>query len=737
MTTQIQPFNLESKSLLAKLLASENITIEINPSTRTAAFDVKNRVLILPLWQNVSEDLHDMLVVHETGHAIDTPADGWENQMRSMAQKYHGKDTGIYLMAIKTFLNVIEDARIDKRQKRRFPGSRKNYLAAYKELMERDFFGIANKDINTLPFIDRANLYYKGGNLLLNIKFTPEERRFLSRMGDTETWEQVVALTDEIYGWAKSKGEETKSQLPDDMLDMDSSEYGTGDQDYELSDDGDASDDNTETDGKGDTESESDDDSETDSDSDGNGDDDADDDSDTDDFYDQSNNAGSSLNDKEYVPQSETDKAWEQNKEKLLANSDHTFQYFTVPEVNHDVVVDNYKKVLADYDATLAYQSNDWLKIVTNNLNKFKSTENATISYMVKEFESKKAADIYSRAAISKTGVIDTNKLHSYKYNEDLFRKLSILPQGKNHGFVMFLDWSGSMNTNLQYTIKQLMSLTLFCKRVQIPFEVYLFRELCYKDLTGLQTCQAFKDDPKALKMSNFKLRNIMSSKMSLTELNKAYLCLWAKVNHYFYGNDPMGGTPLNQAIVAAEKIINDFRAKNKLQVVNTIFLTDGQSDPVENFYSSMYPTTKKTNIIQDTKTKKQYTIPAGWSGPTTVLLKILKERTGANILGFFLYDSSFKNMLFRFFPSTVGQQLEKVKQSWNENNFVPVYSEGYDEYYIINTKKAKTATAQKLEIDSNMTKGKMAREFIKFSEKKSVNRILLNNFINQVTKVA
>ena len=57
----------------------------------------------------------------------------------------------------------------------------------------------------------------------------------------------------------------------------------------------------------------------------------------------------------------------------------------------------------------------------------------------------KKSADQYARAATSRTGVLDTNKLHTYRYNEDIFKKVTVMPDGKNHGLIMLLDWSGSM----------------------------------------------------------------------------------------------------------------------------------------------------------------------------------------------------------------------------------------------------------------------------------------------------
>ena len=57
----------------------------------------------------------------------------------------------------------------------------------------------------------------------------------------------------------------------------------------------------------------------------------------------------------------------------------------------------------------------------------------------------KKSADEYRRAAVSKTGVIDTNKLFKYKLTEDIFKKTTVIPEGKNHGLIMHIDWSGSM----------------------------------------------------------------------------------------------------------------------------------------------------------------------------------------------------------------------------------------------------------------------------------------------------
>ena len=95
----------------------------------------------------------------------------------------------------------------------------------------------------------------------------------------------------------------------------------------------------------------------------------------------------------------------------------------------------------------------------------FKKSAQKEVNYLVKEFECRKAADSYARATTARTGVLDCTKLHTYKYNEDLFKKVTTLADGKNHGLVFVLDWSGSMGNVLQDTLKQLFNLMWFCKK--------------------------------------------------------------------------------------------------------------------------------------------------------------------------------------------------------------------------------------------------------------------------------
>ena len=112
---------------------------------------------------------------------------------------------------------------------------------------------------------------------------------------------------------------------------------------------------------------------------------------------------------------------------------------------------------------------------VNKSYSEFKRSAQKEVNYLVKEFEMKKSASAYARATTSRTGVLNTSKLHTYKYNEDLFKKVTNLPEGKNHGLIFLLDWSGSMSHIMMDTVKQLINLVWFCKKVNIPFDVYAF----------------------------------------------------------------------------------------------------------------------------------------------------------------------------------------------------------------------------------------------------------------------
>ena len=108
--------NIDSKSQLAKLLATENITIQHN-NVATASFNLEDRVLTIPVFKNPRGAVYDMLIAHEVSHALNTPAEEWKNCL-------NGDNN---LLDIKDYINVIEDVRIDKLIQKKYPGVVQDY----------------------------------------------------------------------------------------------------------------------------------------------------------------------------------------------------------------------------------------------------------------------------------------------------------------------------------------------------------------------------------------------------------------------------------------------------------------------------------------------------------------------------------------------------------------------------------------------------------------------------------
>ena len=195
-------FSVGSKSLLAKLMSEEDIRVE-HKQIETAYFDVVNRVLALPMWKDMSSDLYDLLVGHEVGHALYTPKDA---DVLNEAAKRSNKD----------FVNVVEDARIERMMKEKYAGLRTNFVKGYKELLERDFFGLQGKDITDLNLIDRINVYFKSRvsqTLIETQVFNEDEIPFIEKMEKMKTFDEVADIAAEIYEFIKERCESQESMI--------------------------------------------------------------------------------------------------------------------------------------------------------------------------------------------------------------------------------------------------------------------------------------------------------------------------------------------------------------------------------------------------------------------------------------------------------------------------------------------------------------------------------------------
>lgn len=710
------------KTNLAKLLATENLVVE-HKNVETASFDVRNRVLTLPVW-NVSDEVYDMLVGHEVGHALFTPQDCDAPQIPA------------------SFINVVEDARIERKIKSTYPGITKSFSAGYKELNQKDFFDIKGKDLmKEFELIDRINIYFKLGihDVTCVVPFTIEEQPFVEKVRNATTFEEVLDVSLEIYQFMKSK------QKKEDELVMPPAQEGSSGNSVDRVED----EEGRETESKSKEKQESSNSNEKNS-----------DDADLDTPSYQQEDA------EEF--EVKTQESFSSRQSEIVSNE--KWEYITPPRVNWDEHITYNDEFIEDF---IEYENEiktkfpsfgmEMLQNWDNDLKRFLKDSTKSVSFLVKEFEMKKSAKEYNRSFMSKTGVLDTNKIYSYKWNEDVFKKSNVIPTGKNHGLIMFVDWSGSMSSNIEATIKQLINLVQFCAKVNIPYEVYSFVENSGGDVDRVN--QTGKHGEIAVSCG-YRLVQLFTSKRGSAKLDEQIKHTWRLTNFILrdyigYGNSSqemkkyeMGSTPLNETIFAAVYLYNKFRENNTVEKVNTVFLTDGESNHLScNVERTNYLTDEPyivrramarmydTHIaFRDSKTgyqqhnlwdpSKDYSHNWGTASikVTSKLLEYYRWMTNCNVIGYRLSHE---------IPGTIlrasDRSYEEFKKLWKKNSYVTETGLGYSELFAVKVNRDFNGETKEMEANSSSTQSKLRNEFRKHVKSKSFNKIILSKFVDQI----
>lgn len=783
-------YTVQTKSMMAKLMATENIKVEHHGSARTASFDLKNRVLRCPIWKDMSGDLYDLLMGHEISHALRTPKDGWHDAVTYLGE--NKKASPKEQKAFKNFLNVVEDARIEKLVKTQYPGLRAPMVRGYKDLVARDFFGLSTiSDYNDLYLIDKLNLHTKVG-ALLNIRFSAKERPFVIAIEKIETWEETVDLARKLYAYSKKEqeeGEEKKKGLRQQFEDeqdksneeagepSEDEEYGDGSEEGEY---GDGSEEGEESEEEGedasDDEEEKADDRTTQK-SKGKGEEGKKSD-DTTDQNAQDKQSGTLH--QEFTPEARTDENFRQKEESLVAPSGLESIYVKIPTPNlKDIVVPTSR---VNQGITGHYQPAG----AGAMLQAFKLKNDDYVMLLAKEFEMRKAARSYKSARISDTGDIDVNKLANYRLEDNIFKRLMIVNKGKSHGLVLLLDRSHSMAQHIEAATEQILIMALFCRKVNIPFAAYTFtndhESITTHDFPGRdpQTLKQFSSGPNEIIMGGLSFREILNSNMQAAEFNQAMVnqlsiakSLGGSRHDVTRSAPPahegMGSTPLNEALVVLRDILRQFKMMHRLDMVNAIIVHDGDSDGNSQAHGSTgagsYPKVH-FNIeshrvtIEDSKESLSFLCPQTEShaGLTTALLNWIQTTTGCGVFGFYIAGSTpkelvypFRKMYYNKFGIGLGdtskgrhdrakaysEEMMKcaaLGKELFEQKFLESFTPGYTRFYFLPGGKELRAGNDEMESNGkSWTAGRLLSAFKKVNKKKSVSRVLVGRFIQLI----
>jgi len=703
---------------LAKLLATENIIVE-HRNTSTASFDTKNRVLTLPMWKDITPTLETLLVGHEVGHALNTPDSGWS----PMAPEK------------KTICNIVEDARIERKMKIKYPGLRRDFYEGYKELFDKDFFKIKDQKIEKMNFLNRINLHFKIG-AFQNIPFEEDEQGFVDEIGETKTWNEIVDITDRIFDFLKTKEDQ---RITDPLMineDEEDDEYDLKPSDgFEQKDIEDIEDieETEETDHFScDTQTAMDD------------------------------NIAEQLIDDKSKPISYANI-------RDLEYKDKTISYTTLLQMFRDEKTNDINRRF-EFENMTNIDRSEFLKGCDSKItkqnkiswNKFLNVNSKVVTYLIKEFEMKKAADHYIKQRESKTGVINSNKLHAYTIIDDIFKKTTILPESKNHGLVLFVDFSGSMSDNIYGTIEQLLCLTLFCRRVNIPHRVYAFTDQVIPDqylpqsITKIPFAKGdiiVNDSDRLLELFTEKMRNNQFSEMGEWLLNFAEGSRlrrdgnrrrsWA--GEWYSQCIHLNSTPLNSALIYARKIIADFKKQTNAQIVNCVVLTDGESNVSKcagDVHQAFVYHSREKIVARDIQTKQEIVIkkPAADNTfdnrNTDVFVEFLRNRCDVNVICYRIENSN----------SSIRKTINSACSTKNSEDVAINYKKmrkqkyfhikGYmkfDDYFLIHGGENFNTEDSLLGDEVYENKNSLAKAFMKANVRRGISRVLLSKFIEKI----
>jgi hypothetical protein len=718
----------ESKKVLSKLLSEENLIVEERKTdTNEAFFDTKNRLLVIPAFSShVSEDVTDLIIGHEIGHALITKNDVWEEAII---------EKGIN----KTILNVIEDKRVDDYIKRKYPGFRSIFTKGYKELMKMDFFGLSDIDVDELNLADKINLYTKVGHIP-GITFDYEEQKILDIVENVKTFDDVIFASNELQTHMRKVFSRRFKTNKDDLLEY---YYEGNDPIYG-----------------------------------GNG----------------SSIGGSNFapiinaplplpgdpqvehiesiiedytkfnNDEENIEQiyekaeeryldSKTDIKLKENQTTLYDNHAITSMYIDVPNIDMKRFIVDYKEIYRRLERECPALVED--NLINNEFNRFKLDNTAAVNYLLKEFRLKKNASVRKKAKINKTGEISPNKLYSYKFNEDLFLKKVKVANEQNHAMVFFLDWSSSMQKYINGTIKQLLALVMFCRKQNIPFEVYAFSSNDFYE-TDMGLSGGYNNSPNRFAYNNremildpFSLFNLLSSRMSNVEFNRASNVL-LKYRHYnfytssdaFICNSPgwvrLGYTPLNHAIIASRQLTEEFKRKTGANIINNIFLTDGEShsiqfkyddnsfDNLNTYYFNIYIRDKNRGLTRKIIKGNGYT-------ETNGCLDLMKQNSDVRVMGMRIIDQ--RELKYKCFDLFGHYDHSGIWKRMKKEHAVKIGNNSYDEFYMIRpTDESSYIDESDYKLPEKLTTASISKAFSKSINSKIENKVILNKFIEFIS---
>ena len=474
-------------------------------------------------------------------------------------------------------------------------------------------------------------------------------------------------------------------------------------------------------------------------------------------------------------------------------------------ETDIDAVLYPYKKVLSDWreyyskdeDYETRQQTKDLSKQLGETYRKYLQSKNKKIvAHMAKEFEMRQNAHRSAKAFTGTSGDLDMNRLAKYQIVDDIFKRVTYLPDGKNHGVNVMVDWSGSINGEVKDILEQSIILAEFCTKVQIPFRVYLFSDSIvksdddeYYSRGEEKLVEVLSNEMKSreyIEMLNYlstimvgrwhsELRYAWDGSSKQRKIADEYNKVMGDVNYFDIDdsnnywnwkfddnlepyNYRLGGTPLDHTLVAMRKFLPEFNKKYNVEKSILTVITDGFShssdllrqDDAERkdvrdqigdewrYNSQRYildPYSNKTFIYEDKSGDNYYS--RNDFDNTQNILEWLSATCNVTITGYFIFSTKRDWMnVADVLTKGTGMYYDEQSKMWNDMKKTGsvIKVKGYNKLFL--TAASNLATTGDDELDDEFVganKNRITAAFKRNQRGKTTSRFLTNEFIKEI----
>ena len=698
----------DSLSIFARALASENLTFAFDGEAETASFDVKNRHLIMPLW-DVSDTMRTMLVAHEIAHALWTPYELSERLFKEAEAEGYNKKI------LHSICNTIEDVRIEKLMKQKYPGTRRDFFIGYKEMIDKNMFNLASFPWHKAGLVSRLNGHFKWGVPgFITVPLNDDEKELLPLVDAVQTFEEAFALAKTLYDHPAMKDTIQKA----------------------LQSNGDSNGGDGNPDG------------------------------------DETSEASPELSDI-------GGKFVRKDGEKVYMES-----VIISPIDNLKDAIIPSSTVLAAYDKACA----NAFGTAIDTYRQFVKESDAFVRQLVAQFERRKAADEIRRERPKQTGMLNLDRLHQFRTHDDIFLSKIVKQEGKNHGIMFLIDFSGSMGDTIGNCIHQVLQLVWFCEKAKIPFEVYGFTELgywgnedkvekekkayCDKHFATDPYGHNFRSSldinpknpkPRSLHIGATRLVQLASSTDKATDRERLLAMLYNTYcipHSYFPQPIRFGGTPTVEAVAIVSQRMKEWVSENNIQIPTLMIVTDGQPNGITTFdhsYNGSFINQSNSIMVQNDIFGTIKTLRHSDYGeidiPNAVIatqIESLKQSLNARCVGMYVVNSrTLTDHLFRSFCMKRKEYREfREKYAYDTTTSSPRYAAcneqfkdgalilpkstypGYDAFFVIRSMKAVDDSEAIADSGSFV---KVKNTFIKTMGKRSSSRVFLTKYVDIV----